>query len=1673
MLRHWLTRLCKNALVQSDDCRRSAGRFRRSRRHQASLVAGVTGSEVLESRCLLTNFVVTTLEDGSLVPDGEISLREAIEAANTNLPSLDAPAGEAGPGTIDTIRFHASLSGQTINLNGASLLIADDLAISDSNATAITINAAGNSRVFEIADGANAVSISDVTITGGSATSGGGILITDGESLTLTDVTISDNAASGDASTEGGGGIFNSGGTLNISSSAIRGNTALGTAGSGGGILTSGGTVTISNTTVSGNAASRAGGGIEDQSGAGLGLTLTAVHLDNNVAELGPGNGGGLHVTGAGDVNIVGGQVTGNFATSEGGGLWNGTGSMTISGGAVIDANSAAGSGADQGGGGIFNAGGTVDVQSSTISNNVATAGTTFSLSGDQQLPSVSTSASGTAAFQLNPDADTFDFVMHISGLAASDVTAAHIHLGTADINGRVLVNLLDAGSFTEVNGLLRLAIHDVFFPPEFEDALFADGAYVNVHTTSHPAGELRGQVTFPTTMGSGGGVFNNGGTLDITFSAVRENLAARAGGGIETNGGTVTLEGMDLEANYAGVVGPATPGNGGGLHVTGDGNVTMRTTDVYQNFAAAEGGGLWNGSGTMNVNFGTHITQNGAFGTETDQGGGGVFNAGGTVNVDRARIDINTTVGATTVDLSGAQEVPAVTTNVTGNANIIHRANGRFRVNLFVSGVELTDSSALPELTGAHIHLGAPGTNGPVIVDLMDFGNFVQEENGVRRIGNDFFLPGEHLEAFLSGNTYINIHTSDNPSGEVRGQITFDSIGGSGGGILNDSGALTLNSTPVLLNVAARAGGGIETNGGTVSMTAGRLQSNTAGVPGALSPGNGGGLHTTGAGTVSLSNLDVFNNVATADGGGLWNSATGTMTISNVDLETNTAISGGAIFVQGGGDGSTTLNDGTLLDGNTATGTQFGDGGGGLYNDGATVTLDDVRVLDNRATATLGSGGGIFSNSGTLTIDDAFISSNFASRGGGGMTVRGGSATMHRVSVQSNSVAGGPSNGGGLEISDQATVTLHNNLIRFNSATNEGGGLWVSGNATMIVRNSTVIHNTTGFAARGGGIFTSSGGATTLTNTIVASNDSGSGPQPDDIAGANVSGSSSFNLIGNANTSGGLTDGTNGNIVGDGGSGTIDLSTVVDSQGRPISGSPLIDAGTDLSGVGITTDLRGDARPQSVAYDIGAYEADVDTAAGIRVSVDDAPLVTEGADVVFTVRINRDPDRNVTLDATTVEFTATDGSDYTGVTQSLTFQPGGSLSQTIVINTSDDVIPEDPERFFLNLSNLQGGIFDDHSATATLLDNDAGGRPVLDPIDRYPSTNPPQLSWQGVAGAVEYEVWLARIAPDQRRLFVGQSTTSTTTYTPPEVLTAGVYRYWVRGIDGSDNTTPWSLSSNTFEIRPTLIAPLSPTLDRRPTFSWEAIPGTSGYEIFIRTVSGDIVVDNIQGTTFTPSQDLAKGPIRWWIRSSDAVGNTGWSNVGLTDVRTTVLSPTGTTSDTTPTITWQAVENAGRYIVYLQKVGTNIVLRENAATGTSHTFATALSSGDYRVWVKAIDADSNSFQSGLWSRPLDFSVADTDERSRANDSLIVLTALQQSKVAEGSDADDEDRIVEPNVPLDSQIVATGPANQATGDRIRATPLDETSINPAQSAAAVSAVDLWMADPNAISELLQ
>jgi hypothetical protein len=130
------------------------------------------------------------------------------------------------------------------------------------------------------------------TLTGNTATNGGGIANSNGGTLTLTNSTLSGNAA-----TNAGGGIFNDNmGTLMLSNSTLSGNSAA----RGGGIYNdSTGTLTLTNSTLSGNAATR-GGGIANSNGW---FTLASSILDGNRASTDPECDGGFYTY---DYNLLG-----------------------------------------------------------------------------------------------------------------------------------------------------------------------------------------------------------------------------------------------------------------------------------------------------------------------------------------------------------------------------------------------------------------------------------------------------------------------------------------------------------------------------------------------------------------------------------------------------------------------------------------------------------------------------------------------------------------------------------------------------------------------------------------------------------------------------------------------------------------------------------------------------------------------------------------------------------------------------------------------------------------------------------------------------------------------------------------------------------------------------------------------------------------------------------------------------------------------------------------------------------------------------------------------------------------------------------------------------------------------------------------------------------------------
>jgi hypothetical protein len=106
---------------------------------------------------------------------------------------------------------------------------------------------------------------------------------------------------------------------------------------------------------------------------------------------------------------------------------------------------------------------------------------------------------------------------------------------------------------------------------------------------------------------------------------------------------------------------------------------------------------------------------------------------------------------------LTGAEEVPPVTTSASGTGNIAVAADGAVSGSVKTTGMIGT---------AAHIHQAAAGKNGPVVVPLSKSGE------GAWSVPAGSKLTPEQLKAYQAGELYVNVHTEANKGGEIRAQL-------------------------------------------------------------------------------------------------------------------------------------------------------------------------------------------------------------------------------------------------------------------------------------------------------------------------------------------------------------------------------------------------------------------------------------------------------------------------------------------------------------------------------------------------------------------------------------------------------------------------------------------------------------------------------------------------------------------------------------------------------------------------------------------------------------------------------------------------------------------------------------------------------------------------------------
>jgi len=135
---------------------------------------------------------------------------------------------------------------------------------------------------------------------------------------------------------------------------------------------------------------------------------------------------------------------------------------------------------------------------------------------------------------------------------------------------------------------------------------------------------------------------------------------------------------------------------------------------------------------------------------------------------------------------LSGAEEVPPVDTDTSGRATI------EFNEDFSAVEFQLRVSDG-ERVTQAHIHCAPSGVNGPIVAFLAGFHSLGWDVDGKwvdnATLTDDNIIPppavstcphtvanlADLFAAMAAGDTYVNVHSVDNPGGVVRGQVEED----------------------------------------------------------------------------------------------------------------------------------------------------------------------------------------------------------------------------------------------------------------------------------------------------------------------------------------------------------------------------------------------------------------------------------------------------------------------------------------------------------------------------------------------------------------------------------------------------------------------------------------------------------------------------------------------------------------------------------------------------------------------------------------------------------------------------------------------------------------------------------------------------------------------------------
>ncbi len=342
---------------------------------------------------------------------------------------------------------------------------------------------------------------------------------------------------------------------------------------------------------------------------------------------------------------------------------------------------------------------------------------------GQHEVPPVTTSAVAVGTVEYTLGEANVHVKMIATGLSGP-ITAAHIHQGVEGVAGPVLVPLTINGN--TVTGDIALSALPASFLQKVDSGLF----YINLHTALNPAGEIRGPLRHTTS-------FSGIATLNGAQETPPNNSASTGYGWFTLN---KTLDSIAYAVLATDITPTAAHIHRGAPGVAGPVLVPLTATIVpgfYMNPAVAVDSTMLLSLLNNELYFNIHTAAN----------------PGGEI---RGQIETNVR-HSYGFDLCGAQEVPPNNSAAIGAGLVsVNRSHTSLRYAALVDSMSST-------VTAAHLHKGAVGVSGPV------------------RIGISLPTPystnvvpiADSIWTFLSSNLlYMNVHTTNFPAGEIRGQV-------------------------------------------------------------------------------------------------------------------------------------------------------------------------------------------------------------------------------------------------------------------------------------------------------------------------------------------------------------------------------------------------------------------------------------------------------------------------------------------------------------------------------------------------------------------------------------------------------------------------------------------------------------------------------------------------------------------------------------------------------------------------------------------------------------------------------------------------------------------------------------------------------------------------------------